>query len=125
MSSTCFLPFSLALCLFSGAFLASLTIQLAPRRGISGIINFPVLSSLILTTWKTHGHDKGQPLHVAMPGLENTLKAEHKALAGDNESQDSQQILEAYMRQYGIGNVGCVGGDVNCQMVATQTIFGV
>ncbi|KAK3945788.1 DNA repair protein crb2 [Diplogelasinospora grovesii] len=42
-------------------------------------------------------------------------KAEDKALAGDNESQDSQQVLDAYMETYGVGTMSTspVPGEVN------------
>ena len=52
-------------------------------------------------------HDKGQAQVLAMmPAPANIAKAESTAFSG--ESQDSQLILDAYLKQYGIGAVsGC------------------
>ncbi len=43
-----------------------------------------------------------------MSGSVSIVRAEEKALAGNNESQDSQHILEAYQRVYGIGLVSVI-----------------
>lgn len=44
-----------------------------------------------------------------MSGTTSIVRAEERALAGNNESQDSEQVLEAYQRMYGIGLVSAVG----------------
>lgn len=43
-----------------------------------------------------------------MPASKSVTKAEERALAGENESQDSQLVLDEYMRAYGIGLVSAV-----------------
>ena len=40
-----------------------------------------------------------------MAGSTSNVRAEERALAGNNESQDSQKVLDAYMMMYGIGLV--------------------
>lgn len=46
-----------------------------------------------------------RPHDATMSGSTSVVRAEKMALDGNNESQDSQQVLDAYMKIYGIGLV--------------------
>lgn len=51
-----------------------------------------------------------------MSGATSMVRAEKMALGGNNESQDSQQVLDAYMKIYGIGlvSVCCLWRPARC-----------
>lgn len=58
-----------------------------------------------------HRHNSHDIVHInmaTMAAARSLTKAEEIALSGKNESQDSQLVLDAYMRAYGIGIVSAI-----------------
>jgi len=67
----------------------------------------------------------GEPLPVDMAESIATQEAADHALTGHSESQDSQLIVEAYMRQYGNDLAGddLVGGNYARQVPVDYLLF--
>lgn len=55
-----------------------------------------------------------------MSGSTSIVRAEEKALTGNNESQDSQKVLDAYQQLYGVGLVSVAGCRVPWELEATR-----